>query len=379
MRIRLAALTTFLAAGIIWFGGNPKPDDLAAACINFKGTRSEVIAACTTLIDQDGTAEEHRHLLLTKRAWVYRCNGQYDLALADVNQALELQPENSQTWILRARINRASGNYDAARDDFSQVSEAFPDDAYVTWEKAKFLEDIGEREAALAIYQRLQADYPNTSEVAESIVSYHFDSGNHEFALDLASNAAVRWPEEDWVYLTQLLYALNYTGDHESALDAATELARLKSKLEYELLMPALIHLKIGDEKAGVGYVSKYADAAVERALADMDFFSRWYRRIPNWVVLGQDEEWLYRYMMFAALGRTDLAKAEIEVFLRDTGRNGRKILLKVVAATGVTVSPEAQAGSEEHLNEVIATYLEHIQATSGFNEYGPKAKQSRN
>ncbi len=94
MRVRLAALITVCAAALLWFGPSPETEDPAGICVSTKAPRSDVIAACTNLINAQITTSEYRHLFLTERAWAHRRNGSFKRAVADVDHALALQPEN---------------------------------------------------------------------------------------------------------------------------------------------------------------------------------------------------------------------------------------------------------------------------------------------
>ncbi|WP_170333687.1 tetratricopeptide repeat protein [Ruegeria arenilitoris] len=359
MRIRLAALTTFLAAGIIWFGGSPKPDDLAATCINSKATRSERIAACTTLIGQDDTAPVYRHLFLTRRAWAHSYNGHYERALADVNHAMELQPENYQTWVMRAQIKSASGDHDAALADYDRVSQAFPEKGYVTWEKAKFLEGTGEREAALAIYERLHADYPNISEVAEKIASYHTDSGNHELAFGLVSKAAVRWPEQAWVYDQLFMLHILYSGDAESALKAAKTRAELQPDVYFELLSPVAVHLTVGDEQEGILYADQYIKWRADKATAELSWLNRIRRTFsnPSWE---QEYVLAYRPFLYETFGRRDLAREAFRSYFEETNQDAEQGMINALENSGLTPSIDKSSDRNSRIDQLIDQYFDH-------------------
>ncbi len=58
---------------------------------------------------------------LQGRALAYLGDGNAQQALADSNQALRLDPDNTELLLLRARAHHAANSYDAAIDGFSQV------------------------------------------------------------------------------------------------------------------------------------------------------------------------------------------------------------------------------------------------------------------
>ncbi|SLN37438.1 hypothetical protein RUM8411_01622 [Ruegeria meonggei] len=180
-----------------------------------------------------------------------------------------------------------------------------------------------------------------------------------------------KWPNDFWVYDTQLIFDLTITGDHESAMAAVAHLAEMEPGTKYEALVPALVHLKIGNEDEGIKYVTEFAERQFNQDGAKMNLFKRWFRNSSNWFVLGQDQQWLYRYLTYAELGRTDLAKIEIDEFLRESGENGRKIVLELVHAAGIPISQEAYSGSSKHLDVTITQYLGHLAEASGFKDFG--------
>lgn len=76
---------------------------------------------------------------------------------------------------------------------------------------------------------------------------------------------------------------------------------------------------------------------------------------------------------MYAEFGRTDLAMPEIDAFLQEAGRLDRKYFFCLVREAGVSVSPKAEAGSADHLDEPVADYVQQLAASSGVADIGSR------
>lgn len=200
MTVRLAALITTCAAALLWYSEPLKSEDLAGTCVSSKAPRSDVIAACTNLIEDEGTTPEFRHLYLTERAWSYRSDDKFDLAIADVDHALEMQPDNYKTWILRAKIHEANDDHELALADYDKAVEIGSESSFTHWKRARFLDCHGNRSEAFKGFQRALDLNPNASNAAYYMVVYLFDTDGFEQAALEIEDAIKRWPHKIWPY-----------------------------------------------------------------------------------------------------------------------------------------------------------------------------------
>ena len=65
------------------------------------------------------------------RGWFSLEIGDYDRAIADYTQAIQLKPDNADVRILRGLAYARSGDYDRAISDYTQAIQLNPDDAEV--------------------------------------------------------------------------------------------------------------------------------------------------------------------------------------------------------------------------------------------------------
>jgi tetratricopeptide (TPR) repeat protein len=79
------------------------------------------IPACTMLIELDRETDENRAIAYYNRAIAHRDSGELAAALADVNAALRIVPENGEAFYLRGRIKAQQHDYRAAIDDYDRA------------------------------------------------------------------------------------------------------------------------------------------------------------------------------------------------------------------------------------------------------------------
>ncbi|WP_170418666.1 tetratricopeptide repeat protein [Ruegeria atlantica] len=354
MHIRLAALAIVIATVLLSFNKPSKSgsdfSQLTQSCLGNKGGAAHVVAACATVIEGASATPKKQNSLLRSRGWAYCRDKQYDEAISDYTNALVLFPNHPQSTLWRAIAYYAEGDVQSAETAYEKALSLAPNSTDALFHKAKFDQDQGNTSAAIQGLEEVLDLDPSYEGAGSVLINTRYDAYGYDGFEQFLTHAEQRWPDQTWVHFSRLIYDLRFTGDHERALSASTELARLEPGLTYELFVPAMIHLRIGDEDTGIKLVSEYADRVIQRDLAELAFHKRWYRKALNWLVLGQNEEWVHRYVALAHFGRPDLATSELESFLEDTGGNGRKILLRVMRRAGTSVPREADAGSVEHL-----------------------------
>ena len=81
----------------------------------------ERIAACTRMLGLTAQNPRAQAMVYTNRAWPYSLQGRFDLAMADLDQALRLQPNSAIvlndrgfTFLRMGRLDLALANYNAA-------------------------------------------------------------------------------------------------------------------------------------------------------------------------------------------------------------------------------------------------------------------------
>jgi tetratricopeptide (TPR) repeat protein len=78
------------------------------------------------------------------RGTAYRAKGDYDRAIADFDQAIQLDPKDPEAYNCRGEAYRDKGDYERAIADFDHAIEIEPAMAAAVNNKAKILEMLGQ-------------------------------------------------------------------------------------------------------------------------------------------------------------------------------------------------------------------------------------------
>jgi tetratricopeptide (TPR) repeat protein len=119
MRIVLAAV---MAGALSILAGC---DQSSTECFDISRGPDHTIAACTQALNRVQAPRDHA------TAYMYRCEAytrkqEFAKALADCNEAIELDPKNVAAYFTRGNVHYANKDYDRAIVDFSKSIELDP-------------------------------------------------------------------------------------------------------------------------------------------------------------------------------------------------------------------------------------------------------------
>jgi tetratricopeptide (TPR) repeat protein len=119
------------------------------------------IDAFVTAIQMDPSNDS----ALLHRGHAYLELGKLDLALADLNRSLAVQPNSSHAHELRARVLRALKAYDQALTDLQAAAKMDPNNGAYVLAQAAIAEERGDVQAAIGLYSQALAKYPSSMEI----------------------------------------------------------------------------------------------------------------------------------------------------------------------------------------------------------------------
>ncbi len=135
------------------------------------------------------------------RAWANRAmvlieQKKYNLALADLDQAIRLAPGQDDYWLNRATLRQQTGNLEGALNDYQKALEIRPTaEAYNG--RANTLVDLGQYAQANRDYGRAIAQNPQFKEAFFNRAGVRFDLGNFRAAcIDLKTAQALYQPQD---------------------------------------------------------------------------------------------------------------------------------------------------------------------------------------
>jgi len=104
------------------------PADDLAICTSDSG--DDAIAACSRAINSGKVSPTNLASVLRSRGSEYAAKKNYDLAIADFNEAIKLDPNGSSSFVSRGRAYDDKNDYDRAIADFSEAIKLDPNDSY---------------------------------------------------------------------------------------------------------------------------------------------------------------------------------------------------------------------------------------------------------
>jgi formylglycine-generating enzyme required for sulfatase activity/lipoprotein NlpI len=180
-------------------------------------TAEPQIAGCTALIKSNTKNSQILAIAYNNRGNAYTSERQYDLAIADYDEAIKINPTYAKPFNNRGVAYQKQGNYDLALKDFAAAITIDPNYADAFANRAE-------------IYQK-QADYPTALK--------DFDQ-----AIKLQPSMAAVWNERCW--------ARAIVGQLQGALTDCSEAIRLEPNLAAAFDSRGFTYLKLGRWEAAI-------------------------------------------------------------------------------------------------------------------------------
>ena len=244
------------------------------------------IKACTEIINDTGWSVPLRAAILINRAEEYGTAGKYDLAVRDLDQAIQMLPKASTVvaYNFRGQTYGMMGNYDLAIGDFTQAIQSDPSYAAAYYNRgqtylAKGSHDLaikdfdqainlnpnyalayakrGNAYAAKKDYGRALADYSDAARVSpEYAEAYNARGtvyalrGDHDRALSDYSKAISLNPSSPDFYLSRAMLAARHS-DFNLEIADLNEAIRLNPRRPDLYLWRGKASIEAGDETRG--------------------------------------------------------------------------------------------------------------------------------
>ncbi len=154
-------------------------------------TTGERIAACTALMGETHLDNANLSNVYFDRGNAYLAAGKTDLAIADFDKALALQPGFSDALLNRAAARSRRGDYDAAVADYSALLKQDPADLRTMLNRAIARGNAKDYRGALADFGAVAQSSPKTSNAWSGLCWIHAVSGMGPNSGIAACNEAV--------------------------------------------------------------------------------------------------------------------------------------------------------------------------------------------
>ena len=165
-------------------GATPKQlKEAASDCRERNPDAAEAIAACSELLEHDGTPEQ-RAGYLAARGTAYARSDQNAEAMNDLTAALALVPGLTNARLERAKIEEKQGDTAAARADLDQVLTEGPWIVEALVRRARLEMAAGENQAAINDLTEALKLRPERSDTWSSRAAAHRSAGNPRAAAE---------------------------------------------------------------------------------------------------------------------------------------------------------------------------------------------------
>ena len=209
------------------------------------------IAACTALIESGKEDNENQAVAFNSRGIAYSMKNQQDQAIADFNQAIQLEPDYAGAFSNRANAYAARGEFDRAMADYNRAIQLKPDDGDAYNYRGVAYAVMGQFDKAIADFDRAIQLKPENAGALNNRGSAYDSMGEYERAIADFDKAIELKPDDAEAYSNR---GNAYTDEHQydKAIADYTQALRLNPGDCRDLLQPR--HPVPGEREVGRGH-----------------------------------------------------------------------------------------------------------------------------
>jgi len=364
---RLNTLLSIVAITLATYVFLSRPDLTVSACMH-KGNANEILLACTGLIENPDTSTNDLPMFLAKRARAARKLRDFEMALNDINRALELQPEKRLFWVDRAFIHDAHDDWLAADEDFERALTLAPENLFTIMDRAGILTRRGDYTGALRDFERALEINPNSKRAMSGVIRSYENLEQYDSALAWLTEAAEQWPD-DARFPTGLGTIHYYIfKDYLAALADFEAVERIDPDYIANRLLLGAAHLKLGHLDIGKTYVEQQAAQLVQRMETEGSLFRRALMISANATELAGNPEFFFRGVSYAMIEQPALSRTAFHRYLESGGRNAVRIMRGLLAGHFACTRPDCGGPGDEEYEAALTRYIMATGKTISFS-----------
>ncbi len=366
---RLNILLSTVAIALATYAFLSRPDLTVSTCMH-RGDVNKILLACTRLIENPDTNTNDLPMFLVKRARAARKLRDFEMALSDINRALELQPEKRLFWVDRAFIHNAHGDWAAADEDFERALALAPENLFTIMDRAGILTRRGDYTGALRGFERALEIDPNSKRAMNGIIRSYESLEQYDNALGWLTKGAEQWPDD--ARFPTGLGAIHYfiSKDYLAALADFEAVERIDPDYIANRLMLGASHLKLGHLEIGKTYVEQQAAQLVQSMETEGSLFRRALIISASLTELAGNPEFFFRGVSYAMIDQPELSRTAFHRYLESGGRNAVRIMRGLLAGHFECTRPDCGGPGDEEYEAALTRYIMATGKTMSLNQH---------
>ena len=165
-----------------------------------------------------------RHLAIAQR--LIR-QGNFETALAHLNQALDLNPQDPEVHTSLGWLYVYTGNYTKAKEELDIVERALPGSAQAAYLRGAILSHLAQPQDAVKSYQIAVKLDPNNPQIYFDLATSLSDLTQYTAAIETLEDGIDKVPKTDKGTRTNFLFALCSNHYQMKAFDDATQACKM--------------------------------------------------------------------------------------------------------------------------------------------------------
>ncbi|WP_170760014.1 tetratricopeptide repeat protein [Ruegeria lacuscaerulensis] len=347
---------------------------LVLKCRDAQQDESLTIDACSELLSSSWLSDDKLASYLLERAKAYRRAKRYELAASDLANAIELRPEDSQLWVEKAILSIALGDNQQAEEFFEYALKLDPVNIGALRVKADFDYRRNKKELARKGYERVTKINPSDFVARQNQSAILIGQKKYDRALKLYKAIFENRPDDYGSSLVLSILYLHYEKDKEKALEIYSWAMSLKPDPLLEMVFPAIAHLKLGDEEAGMVYIEKLSESFRENPKYKVELkeeIRKWENETELEAVNAYRHQGkLFRAVAFAMAGREDLTKKEFEEFIALGGSYARYAVWELIKDFSDGLDEPSHLIDEQKRKSSFESYVRNLNPYASLEKF---------